>query len=62
MAYLAAKSLDEKNVDLAGVAVVSALGDRQDQGEKKSFVGINSEIVETAKSLGQLEVDLDLLW
>lgn len=61
MAYLAAKSLDEKNVDLAGVAVVSALGDRQDQGEKKSFVGINSEIVETAKSLGQLEVDLDLL-
>ena len=61
MAYLAAKSLDEKNVDLAGVAVVSALGDRQDQGEKKSFVGINSEIAETAKSLGQLEVDLDLL-
>jgi len=61
MAFQAAKSLDEKNKDLAGVAVVSALGDRQDQGEKKSFVGINSEIATIAKNLGQLEMDLDLL-
>jgi single-stranded-DNA-specific exonuclease len=61
MAFQAAKSLDEKNIDLAGVAVVSALGDRQDQGEKKSFVGINSEIATVAKNLDQLEMDLDLL-
>jgi single-stranded-DNA-specific exonuclease len=61
MAFQAAKSLDEKNIDLAGVAVVSALGDRQDQGEKKSFVGINSEIAAVAKNLEQLEMDLDLL-
>ena len=61
MAYQAAKTLDEKNIDLAGIAVVSALGDRQDQGEKKSFTGINSEIATTAKKLGQLEIDLDLL-
>ena len=34
MAYLAAISLDDKNVDLSSIAVVSALGDRQVQGEK----------------------------
>ena len=61
MTFEAAKSLDEKNIDLAGISVVSALGDRQDQGEKKSFIGINSEIASTAKNLGQIEIDLDLL-
>lgn len=61
MAYLAAKSLDRQNVDLSQIAVVSALGDRQDQGEKKSFVGKNSEIVEEAKDAGLLNIDLDLL-
>lgn len=61
MAYLAAKAIDEKNTDLAGIAVVSALGDRQDQGEKKSFTGVNSEIAKTAKDSGYLEIDLDLL-
>ncbi len=60
MAYQAAKFIDEKNSDLAWVAVVSALGDRQDQGEKKSFTGINLDIVNDAKKLGHLEVDLDL--
>ena len=61
MTYLASMALDEKNSDLAGVAVVSALGDRQDQGEKKSFIGKNSEIVKVAKEQGLVDVDLDLL-
>ena len=61
MAYLAAKTLDKRNIDLARIAVVSALGDRQDKGEKKSFVGKNAEIVEDAKGTGQLKIDLDLL-
>jgi len=61
MAFLAAKALDRRNSDLAPVAVVSALGDRQDQGEKKSFLGKNAEIIEEAKSLGALQVDMDLL-
>ncbi|MFB5646243.1 MAG: DHHA1 domain-containing protein, partial [Nitrosopumilaceae archaeon] len=61
MAYLAANSLDDKNVDLSPIAVVSALGDRQDQGEKKSFTGKNFEIAKTAKKEGLLEMDLDLL-
>lgn len=61
MAYLASTALDEKNSDLSAIAVVSALGDRQDQGERKSFTGKNFEIAETAKSLGLVEIDLDLL-
>ncbi|MGQ0376663.1 MAG: DHHA1 domain-containing protein [Nitrososphaerota archaeon] len=61
MAFLAAKKLDNKNLDLAAVAVVSALGDRQDQGEKKSFIGPNAEIASIAKNSGQLSIDLDLL-
>lgn len=61
MAYLAANAIDEKNSDLSAVAVVSALGDRQDQGERKAFTGKNHEIAETAKELGLLEMDLDLL-
>ncbi len=60
MAYQAAKTIDVKNSDLAWIAVVSALGDRQDQGEKKSFTGINLEIANDAKKTGLLEVDLDL--
>ena len=61
MAYLAAHALDEKNSDLSAVAVVSALGDRQDQGEKKAFTGKNLEIAQTAKNLGLVDIDLDLL-
>ena len=61
MAYLAATSLKKENRDLSGIAVVSALGDRQDQGDKKSFTGKNSEIVKTANELGLVDIDLDLL-
>ena len=61
MAYLAAQHLDSKNEDLSAIAVVSALGDRQDMGEKKSLTGKNQEIASKAKEIGFLEIDLDLL-
>ena len=61
MSYLASVALDEKNTDLSAIAVVSALGDRQDQGERKSFTGRNFEIAQTAKEKGLVEIDLDLL-
>ena len=61
MAYLASMSLDEKNSDLSAIAVVAALGDRQDQGERKSFTGKNFEIANTAKEIGLVDIDLDLL-
>ncbi|EPA04572.1 DHH family protein [Candidatus Nitrosarchaeum limnium BG20] len=61
MAYLAAMALDDKNTDLSAIAVVSALGDRQDQGERKSFIGKNYEIANIAKEEGLVDIDLDLL-
>lgn len=61
MAYMVASGLDKKNRDLSCVAVVSAIGDRQDQGDKRSFLGLNGEILETAKSMGLVQVDLDIM-
>ncbi len=61
MAYMVASGLDKKNRDLSRVAVVSAIGDRQDQGDKKALLGLNSEILETAKSMGLVKVDLDIM-
>ena len=62
MAYLASMSLDEENSDLSSIAIVSALGDRQDQGERKSLTGKNFEIAKTAKEQGLVDIDLDLLF
>ena len=62
MAYLAAHALERKNWDLSGVAIVSAMADRQDQGDKKSLIGMNSEIVKIAESHGLVSVDLDLMF
>jgi single-stranded-DNA-specific exonuclease len=62
MAYIVANTLDRKNRDLSSIAVVSAIADRQDQGDKKSLIGVNSEIVKTAQSLGLISVDLDLMF
>ncbi|RNJ79931.1 MAG: DHH family phosphoesterase [Nitrosopumilus sp. H8] len=61
MAYLAASAINEGNADLSAMAIVSALGDRQDQGERKSFTGRNFEIANVAKERGLVEIDLDLL-
>jgi RecJ-like exonuclease len=61
MAYLVADALDKGNRGLSRMAVVSAVGDRQDQGEKKSFLGINLQILKSAQSLGLVNVDLDIM-
>lgn len=61
MAYLVSNALHKENTDLAWIAVVAALGDRQDHGEKKSFTGINLEIASAAKKNNQVEIDLDIL-
>ena len=61
MAYFASNALDEKNADLSSIAVISALGDRQDQGERKSFTGKNFEIAKIAQEKGLVDIDLDLL-
>jgi RecJ-like exonuclease len=61
IAYMVAITLDKKNKDLSPIAIVSALGDRQDQGDKKKLFGINGEIVKTAESIGLVRTDLDLM-
>ena len=61
MTYMVASTLDSRNKDLSALAVVAAVADRQDQGEKKSLTGLNAEIANTAKSLGLLSIDLDLM-
>ena len=61
MAYLASVAVDDRNADLSPVAVVSALGDRQDRGERRSFTGRNFEIADTARKMGLVNIDLDLL-
>ena len=38
------------------------MADRQDQGDKKSLIGMNSEIVKIAESHGLVSVDLDLMF
>ncbi|MHA2358412.1 MAG: hypothetical protein ACXABK_06560, partial [Candidatus Heimdallarchaeaceae archaeon] len=52
--YNVAKQIDEENKDLASLAIIGALGDRQDQGEKSSLIGLNRLIVNDA-------IDLNLL-
>jgi single-stranded-DNA-specific exonuclease len=61
MAYMVASALDLKNRDLSAIAVVSAVADRQDQGDKRSFFGLNAEILKTAQSLGLVSVDVDII-
>ncbi len=61
MAYMVASTLDLKNRDLSAIAVVSAVADRQDQGDRRSLFGLNAEILKTAQSLGLVSVDLDII-
>src|ERR671919_96041 len=61
MSYILATMLDKRNTDLSAIAVIAALGDRQDLGDKKTLTGINLEILKTAQSLSMINTELDLL-
>lgn len=62
VAYFAAKALDRKNIDLAYLAVVGALGDLQDRNKKRKLSGANKIIVEEAVQSGLLKAETDLLF
>lgn len=62
VAYFAAKSLDEKNIDLACLAVVGALGDLQDKNKERKLGGANKAILKDAIKSGGLKVETDLLF
>jgi len=61
-AYFVARALDKTNIDLAGVAVVGALGDLQDKYEQRKLGGPNSIIAEDAENAGSLKIETDLLF
>jgi len=60
LSYYFAKTLDEKNVDSAAIAVVGALADRQDKGAKNSLTDLNKKIVQDGVKAGVLEEKMDI--
>lgn len=54
-AYVFGKALDARNEDLAALALVGAIGDRQDKGENFEFQGFNRRIFEEARAQGLME-------
>ncbi len=62
VAYFAAKAMDKKNIDLACLAVVGALGDLQDKNNERKLRGANTVILDDAVKSGCLEVETDLLF
>ncbi len=62
VSYLTAKAMDKRNIDLACIAVVGALGDLQDKNKERKLGGANRIIVEDAVKSGFLDVETDLLF
>jgi single-stranded-DNA-specific exonuclease len=61
ISYLLAKNIDKSFSDLSPLAIVSALGEYQDVGDKRSLIGLNNEILEDSKKRGLIQTDIDLL-
>ncbi|MDG6915138.1 MAG: DHH family phosphoesterase [Nitrososphaerota archaeon] len=63
MAYAFAKALDDwENADLSQLAIVGALGDRQDKGEGRMLTGLNKVALDDAVSRGLVSATNDLLF
>ncbi|MHA1595945.1 MAG: DHH family phosphoesterase [Candidatus Baldrarchaeia archaeon] len=58
--FSVAYMLDESNIDLCPLAVVGAIGDRQDKGEDGALVGLNDVFVEEGVRRGYIEVRKDI--
>jgi single-stranded-DNA-specific exonuclease len=61
VAYFVTIQMNQLNKKLAPLAIIGALGDRQDQGEQSSVIGLNNLIVEDAKRL-ELVSDAVSVW
>ncbi|MCX8169542.1 MAG: DHH family phosphoesterase, partial [Candidatus Methanomethyliaceae archaeon] len=60
VAYFLAKEINNKNVKLSQLAIVGALGDMQDRGERGTFIGLNSIIAKEAETAKILRTKLGL--
>ncbi len=61
VSYFVANYLNPLNKNLAHLAIIGALGDRQDQGENSSLIGLNRNIVKDAID-NQLCTDFVSVW
>ena len=61
MSYFLVRNLDKRFADLSPLAIVSALGEYQDIGGKRSLIGLNNQILEDSKKIGLMQTDIDLL-
>jgi len=61
ISYLLVKSMDKKFTDLSPLAIVSALGEYQDVGDKRSLIGLNNEILKDSEKNGFMQTDIDIL-
>jgi len=62
ISYLIAKAIDKKYQMLSPLPIVSALGENQDDGEKRSFIGLNSELCDESVRLRTINMEIDLLF
>jgi single-stranded-DNA-specific exonuclease len=62
MAYFLATAIDERNKDLAHLAIIGAVGDRQDSGPGRSLTSLNRKALEDAIESGSMEVSKDFLF
>ena len=60
VAYFVARAMDKRNVDLAPIALVGALGDMQDRYDQRKLGGLNALIVEDAVNARLIQVERDL--
>jgi single-stranded-DNA-specific exonuclease len=60
VAYFAARAINKRNIDLAPIALVGALGDMQDRYDQRKLGGLNALIVEDAVNAKMLSVEKDL--
>ena len=58
--YYFAKALDPKNIDLSSLAIIGALGDMQNKGDKGTFIGANKSILDDAIKTGKITLEKDL--
>lgn len=59
-AFLVAKKMSSENASLAPLAIVGALGDMQDKGDRGSLIGLNASIAEDAQRSGLIAVSKGL--
>lgn len=61
MTYLIAREMKKSNQDLAWIAVVGALAERQDQSKGRVLTGINKTVLNDAVEAGSVSVSRDLI-